>query len=91
MENKLKIDIITSILAINPKAEVTVIGEDINNIQWRNNTPVIDSATILAKQQELQTAADNAVAQQEANKQSALNKLKALGLTDAEITALIGS
>ena len=90
MENKLKIDIITSILAINPKAEVTVIGEDINNIQWRNNTPVIDSATILAKQQELQTAADNAVAQQEANKQSALAKLKTLGLTDAEITALIG-
>ena len=30
------------------------------------------------------------LAQQEANKQSALNKLKTLGLTDAEITALIG-
>jgi hypothetical protein len=28
--------------------------------------------------------------QEQANKQSALNKLKALGLTDAEITALIG-
>jgi len=31
-----------------------------------------------------------ALAQEQANKQSALNKLKTLGLTDAEITALIG-
>ena len=31
-----------------------------------------------------------ALAQEKINKQSALNKLKALGLTDAEITALIG-
>lgn len=84
------IDIITSILTINPKAEVTVIGEDINNIQWRNNTPVIDSATILAKQQELQTKENNKIEAEKLAKQSALAKLKTLGLTDAEITALIG-
>ena len=84
------IDIITSILTINPKAEVTVIGEDINNIQWRNNTPVIDSATILAKQQELQTTENNNIEAEKLAKQSAINKLKTLGLTDAEITALIG-
>jgi hypothetical protein len=31
-----------------------------------------------------------ALAQEQINRESALNKLKALGLTDAEITALIG-
>ena len=33
---------------------------------------------------------DNRIIQQEINKQSALNKLKALGLNDAEIKAIIG-
>jgi len=46
-------DIIKSILAINPKAEVTVIGEDTNNIEWKNGTQPIPANEILAKQQEL--------------------------------------
>ena len=33
---------------------------------------------------------DNIIKQKEINKQSALNKLKALGLNDAEIKAIIG-
>ena len=36
---------------------------------------------------ELQIEYDNRIAQELANKQSALNKLKALGLTDAEVEA----
>ena len=46
-------DIIKAILKINPKAEVTVIGEDINNIEWHNGTTPIPANDILAKQQEL--------------------------------------
>ena len=46
-------DIIKSILAINPKAQVTVIGEDINQISWHNGTQPIPVNEILAKQQEL--------------------------------------
>jgi hypothetical protein len=46
-------DIIKSILAINPKAQVTVIGENINNIEWKNGTTPIPANEILAKQQEL--------------------------------------
>ena len=34
---------------------------------------------------------NNKIAQEKANKQSALNKLKALGLNDAEIKAIIGN
>lgn len=46
-------DIINSILAINPKAEVTVDAEDINKITWLNGTKPISADKILAKQQEL--------------------------------------
>jgi hypothetical protein len=48
-------DIINSILAINPNAQVTVRGEDINSIEWHNETTPIPANEILAKQQELIT------------------------------------
>ena len=48
-------DIINSILAINPNAQVTVRGEDINSIEWHNGTTPIPANEILAKQQELIT------------------------------------
>ncbi len=86
----MKIDIITSILAINPNAVVNVSGNDVNRIEWLENTSVIANNIILAKQIELQTAEDNRIEQEIANKQSALNKLKALGLNDAEINSILG-
>ena len=51
-------DIIQSILAINPKAEVVVRGDDVTQIDWLETAP-ISKADILAKQKELQTAYDN--------------------------------
>ena len=86
----MKIDIINSILAINPNAVVSVSGDDVNRIEWLENTPVIANNIILAKQIELQEIEDNRIEQEIANKQSALNKLKALGLNDAEIKSIIG-
>jgi len=47
-------DIIKSILAINPNAEVTVRADDIKQIEWHNGTTPISEADILAKQAELQ-------------------------------------
>jgi hypothetical protein len=46
-------DIINSIKAINPNAEVSVNAEDINQITWHNGTTPIPANEILAKQQEL--------------------------------------
>ena len=46
-------NIINSILAINPKAEVVVREDDINTIEWHNGTTPIPANEILAKQQEL--------------------------------------
>jgi hypothetical protein len=48
-------DIIKSILAINPTAQVVVRGDDINSIEWHNGTTPIPANEILAKQQELIT------------------------------------
>ena len=86
----MKIDIITTILAINPNAVVSVSNDDVNQIEWLENTPVIANDIILAKQTELQNIEDNIIANELANKQSALTKLSALGLTEAEIKAIIG-
>ena len=86
----MKIDIITTILALNPNAVVSVSDDDVNRIEWLENTPVISNNIILAKQAELQTAEDNKEIIKEQNKQSALTKLSALGLTEAEIKSIIG-
>ena len=86
----MKIDIINTIKAINPNAVVCVSADDINQIEWLENTPVIANDIILAKQIELQEIEDNRIEQEIANKQSALNKLKALGLNDAEINSILG-
>ena len=52
------ITIIDAIKNINPDAEVTVYGDDINTIVWNDGTPVISNEDILAKQTELQAEFD---------------------------------
>ena len=52
-------DIINSILALDPNAEVSVNAEDVNQITWHDGNPnSITNDAILAKQTELQTAYD---------------------------------
>ncbi|ANS05367.1 hypothetical protein [uncultured Mediterranean phage] len=82
------IDIIDAIKAINPNANVVVMEEDINQITWHNDTPVISNEDILAKQAELQIAEDALVEQKNTNKANAISKLEALGLNIDEIDAL---
>jgi len=81
-----------AILKINPNAEVVVRGKDINTceIDWLNGTPEISKADIEAKMAELPTEEEEA-AQRETEKASGKQKLKDLGLTDAEIKALTGA
>jgi hypothetical protein len=82
--------VIKAILKINPNAEVSVSGNDINTVQWHNGTPEISKADIEAKIAELPTEEEEA-AQTETEKASGKQKLKDLGLTDAEIKALTGA
>jgi len=86
----MKIGICDTILALNPTAQVSCSGNDVNKIEWLKNTPVIAKNIILAKQIELQAEEDNKIVQQESKKQSAIAKLKALGLDEEEVKAIIG-
>ena len=84
--------IIKAILKINPNAVVTVRGTDINTceIEWLEGTTPIPKADIEAKMAELPTEEEERTAR-ETNKLSGKQKLKDLGLTDAEIKALTGA
>ena len=82
--------VINAILKINPAAEVSVSADDINTIVWENGTTPISKADIEAKMAELPTSEEEA-AQKETEKASGKQKLKDLGLTDAEIKALTGA
>jgi len=50
--------ILEAIMKINPNAEVTVDGDDINSITWDNGTTPIPKADIEAKMVELQAEYD---------------------------------
>ena len=84
--------IIEAILKINPSAVVIVRGTDINTceIEWLEGTTPISKSDIEAKltqaQNELNAEAQTAIDKKASGKQ----KLKDLGLDDAEIKALIG-
>ena len=83
-------NILGAILKINPKAEVTVDGDDINSITWDNGTTPIPKADIEAKIAELPTEEEEITARENL-RTSGKTKLKAgQALTDDEITALFG-
>ena len=83
----MEISYATTITEIKANAEYTIYDDDLDNITWHDNNPTnITKAQILAKQTELQTVED--AKPENVKKASAVAKLKALGLTDAEIGAL---
>jgi hypothetical protein len=86
----MKINLANTIKSINNSAEFCYSSEDINTIEWLNGTQPIANDIIFAKQTELQNAEDNKIAQQESKKQSAIAKLKALGLDEEEVKAILG-
>ncbi len=82
--------IFKAISKINPNAQASMSSEDINTIVWENGTPPIPKQQILDLVPECLAEIEAEEQAKIDNKQSALNKLKALGLSDAEIKALIG-
>ena len=85
--------IIEAILKIDPNAQVSVSGSDINTCQiiWHDDNPNnITKADIEAKIAEMPTDEEEAT-QTETDKSSGKQKLKDLGLTDAEIKSLTGA
>ena len=82
--------IIEAILKINPNAEATVRGNDINTIEWHNGTTPISIADIEAQIPVVEQEITDAATKKATDKASADAKLKALGLTDDEIEAFRG-
>ena len=83
-------DYARAIKAINENAEFKIIEDDLDNIEWLNGTTPISKTDIEAKMSELPT--DEELKQDtETKKASGKQKLKDLGLDDAEIKALMGA
>jgi len=79
-----------AIKKINSNAQASMSGEDVNTLVWENGTQPINKQAILDL---VPTCLAEIEAEEQAkidNKQSAISKLKALGLNDAEIKSIIG-
>ena len=83
--------VLDAILKINPNAEVTVNGNNVNNIIWHNETAVISKEDIEAKIPVVEKEISDAKTAEANKKASGKQKLKDLGLDDEEIKALIGA
>jgi hypothetical protein len=83
-----------AIKKINSTAEASMSGEDISaldTIVWENGTQPINKQDILDLVPECLAEIEAEEQAKIDNKQSALNKLKALGLNDTEINSILGN
>ena len=94
MENiKITQAIYKAIRKINPNAEASMSGLDISAIDtiiWENGTQPINKQDILNLVPECLAEIEAEEQAKIANKQSAINKLKSLGLNEAEINSILG-
>ena len=83
--------IFRAVKIINSDAKFSISGNDLDSITWEDGTSAISKSDIEAKltqaQNELDAEAQAAIDKKASGKQ----KLKDLGLDDAEINALIGA
>jgi len=83
--------IIDAILKIDANAKVSVDAEDMNKIIWHDGNPNnITKEDIEAMIPTIEQELKDAETQKETDASNGKQKLKDLGLTDAEIKALIG-
>tara|TARA_R100001086_G_C11715153_1_gene225298 strand:- start:37 stop:306 length:270 start_codon:yes stop_codon:yes gene_type:complete len=82
--------IIKAIQKINPNAQISISGNDLDSIVWENGTSPISKSDIEAKLIQAQNELDAEAQAKIDKKASGKQKLKDLGLDDAEIKALTG-
>jgi ribosomal protein S11 len=73
-----------------PSAQWSLSGNDYDTLVWHDDTPKPTQAELDAAWPALQQAEADAVAAKQAARQSAIDKLAALGLTVDEISAAFG-
>ena len=80
-----------AIKKINPNAEFTINADDIDQITWLNWTTPIAKEDIEAMIPTVEAEEAQKILDKETANESAVNKLKGLGLTDEEIEAFRGN
>ena len=80
-----------AVMSLRPNIEWTMDGDDVENIIWHTQgvTP-LTTAEVDAEMVRLEAAAVEADAAKAAARESAVAKLAALGLNDAEIKTIVG-
>ena len=82
--------IFKAVKIINSDAKFSISGNDLDSITWENGTSAISKSDIEAKLTQAQNELDSEAQAAINKKASGKQKLKDLGLDDAEINALIG-
>jgi hypothetical protein len=85
------IEVSQAVISLRPGIEWTMNGDDVEGIIW--HTPNVEPLTTEEVQQEiirLQEEQEAQIAAKKAAKQSAMQKLAALGLNEEEVSAIIG-
>lgn len=80
-----------AIKKINPNAEFTINADDIDQITWLNGTTPIAKENIKAMIPTVEAEEAQKILDKKTANESAINKLKGLGLTDEEIEAFRGN
>jgi len=85
------ISISQAVMSLRPGVEWTMDGDDVENITWHTpDVAPLTRAEVDAEVARLEQAAEAAAAEKAAAVESARAKLAALGLTDVEVSALLG-
>ena len=85
----MSVKIIDAIIAINPNAEVSVGGEDFNNIQWHNGTTPISKADIEAKMAEMPTLEEQEEAKKNLKASAKAKLIAGQPLTEEEADTIV--
>ena len=86
MENQ---NIVDAILLINPNAEISISGGDINSIEWLEGTTPIPKADIEAKMAELPTAEEEATARENLKASAKAKLIAGEALTEEEANTIV--
>ena len=81
--------VIKAILKINPTAEVSVSGDDINTIVWENGTTPIPKADIEAKMAELPTEEEEKIAKENLKASAKAKLIAGEPLTEEEADTIV--
>jgi hypothetical protein len=80
----------TAVASLRPGAEWSMNGDDVENIIWHTEgVEPLTQAEVDAEIARLEKEAEDKAASEEALRQSAMQKLAALGLTEEEVKVVI--